>query len=912
MKINIIKNKIGIRGRIFIAATIPAILISILLGCYYIINWTSDANNRINVNGSRYSLDLAKLSEFALFTDNVDFLVKLSQSIFSDPDVFSVRILNKDKEDVVNNISPNYKGIVAAEDIDSNMTFMAVVRGGQLMTIEHDEYFDSPVTDGFSDILGWIEVIMTDHHILGLKRDKIIHIMMIMIVVIAASLLLAYYIASRITKPILNIKDNVEKIASGKTVIKDKSGDKDELGDLENAFFDMAIVVNNSRFELQKQVDIATARNRDTITSLEKSNAELRRARESMQRANEAKSEFLARMSHEIRTPLHSIIGFLNLIKRTDLNSKQSEFVRVIDHASGHLLQLINDILDISSLDANAVDIAKESLNIRDCLEDAVLFMSPAAHNKGLELIFLIDSDVPLHLLGDCYHLKQVIINLVSNAIKFTNKGEVVISASLLSNDLDSATILISVSDSGEGIAPEKLDMIQMPFYQADNSKSRGYEGAGLGLAIVKTILKLMGASLSIKSTPELGSEFSFSLTLNKEDNDAVGEYHNSFSGKKILCCDSHRLALRSLRNQLLTWSHKIYTAPSLERAEELLRSVAETGDQPFDLFIAGVDKATADSGQFRDKLLSLAERYPAPLLLLIGDEGRHVCTSLSSFADCVCITKPVAHNYLHATINGIFSNKQLYPVNSDNLTRPEQPSPDSFHATSRVLLAEDNDFNRLYVSSLLCDRGMAVTEARTGTEALKLALDEHFDLILMDIHLPEMDGLIVSRKIQAESELNNSTPILALTADVYIQGQTDLKAAGIADVIIKPINEQIFWNTLAKWLNYRHEEDPLNIKKSPADEIKQNLLPRLIEELPGHSSRIHAAFVCGDRDGLAEHLHQLKGVAGYFQLSALSDAAAQADLYVRNAEAIILDEVRPLIERIDEKIQAILSRKFI
>ena len=919
-----IRENFGIRGRIVAASLLPVLLISLLLVVYYIFSWIDDSNKRITHNGERYSVELAKLSEFALFTGDIGFLSVLSKSLFSDPDVYSVRILNNKNEVLTEVVSPRYVDS-DPDDINTNgFVYISNVLTGQLSSIDFDEYFNSIDSSPYPDLLGRIEVVMTDNYALSKRSELLLHTLYMLMIVFIGAFLLAIYFSGQITHPIVNMKTWVNKIANGESVdgIDRNTGTTSELGELEEAFYAMALAVNNSQFELQKKIDIATAKHKDMINHLEASNLELEKARESMQSAIAEKTEFLARMSHEIRTPIHSITGFVNLIKRTSLDNTQSEFVRIVEHASDHLLQLINDILDISSLERKSIKLEEEAFNLRDCIEDVTLLMSPAAHNKGLEIVHLIDSDVPVHLIGDPYYIKQIIMNLVNNAIKFTDSGEVIITVSLLDDGLDITRLSICVADTGRGIAAEDIELIQQPFYQTDVSRSREHEGVGLGLAIVKTLATLMNGQLSIDSILNSGTRVKCILSLKKQVDVPETKYPDIFSTKKILCFDNHPLALRSIRNQLLLWTSQVYTASNLNRVRDMLKNAVDEG-HPFDLFVAGVNKETSASECWRSQMQMIKSTTGIKIMILLGDEDQQKCTLLSDGKYCLCITKPVAHAYLYASLKRILSGADSDWRNHNSKVPELVPdTPEARPLDIRILLAEDNQFNRLYVSTLLKDRGFTVTEADTGQAAVRLAAEQKFNLIVMDIHLPEMDGLAASRKIRTESPLNSDTTIIALTADVYINKQARLKENGIDDYITKPVKEDEFWRMIDKHLlpvmaasedgqHYAPDVDEKSFRvanKSGADGIKQQLFPRLIEELPDHSSRIHTAFISGNREDLVEHLHQLKGIAGYFKLADLSTLASQADQFVRNVEAEKLNEARSLIQRIDEKIQEIVG----
>jgi len=898
-------TKLSIQQRIFIASILPAIILGIMMSTYYIANWINENNEALQIKGARYSTDLSKLSEFSIFSENIQFLNMLSKSLFNDPDVYSVRILDKDKNPLVSNVSPRYKS-VSYKNSDE-LIFMVIVGGSQLTTIFSDDFENQIAINDtpHADYLGWTEVKMTKLDILKKQGQLIGKLFLIIAIVIFSTLILSYVVSKMITKPIVNMKRSIDNLADGITIDNKNNYPENELGDLEKAFHDMAVTVNLSKYELQKRIDIATARSQETIIKLKNKNRELNIIKEEVTNANNAKTLFLAKMSHEIRTPLQSIIGYFNLINELTVSAKQKEYLSVIDSASQHLLLLIDNLLEISNIENNPHVMPLIDFNLRNSIEDVIQILGPLANNKNIEMIMLVESEIEINVLSVEYYLKQILINLIGNAIKFTKpEGEVVIRLILKENNPDSVRTLISIADTGIGIDPKKIQEIQQPFYQASNDHTVSFGGIGLGLSIVNKLLESLRGTLTIQSSPGIGSIFTVDLVLNKQSNTAMIVTDDCFNGLKVLCYDHNTLSLKALKNQLLYASEKVFAVRNVSTIYNTISKHEE--NNAFNLIIFSIDKKLQRSKLFVRLLEKILLNTNCQILIASSCQDSIESDIITRFPGrIITISKPVTHNYLRNTIKSHMSELLI----RDSISNPTEPnkcsssdrSVDSNNAAFRVLLAEDNDFNRHYIGTLLRERGFIVSEASTGPAALDAALKYTFDLILMDIHLPISDGIAVTNQIRSQSGPVSMTPIIALTADVYIQEKPEFKQSTFNAIVTKPIIEAKLWAVCNDLLHIGNMGPGSNL-----DPIKRNLLPKLIKELPAHEKRIKKSFNAADYTQLSLDLHQLKGICDYLHLDILTTSTSNAERYIRETKVLSDNTIESLVKKVLKDINEI------
>jgi len=594
------------------------------------------------------------------------------------------------------------------------------------------------------------------------------------------------------------------------------------------------------------EVGVLAGKFGELTTSLGKAREELEGARDDALSMSKAKSEFLARMSHEIRTPMNGVLGMTELLRSTTLDEKQERFAKTIYESAESLLHIINDILDISKIEAGKIELDVAPFNLRNMVEECLDLMAEPAHRKDLELVGTIPSDLHTFVEGDAQRLRQILLNLLGNAVKFTERGEIIVRISEPESNGDSAVYRFEVEDTGVGVNPESLSTIFEPFSQEDGSTTRRYGGTGLGLSICKHLLELMGGEIGVDSTPGKGCTFWFTVQLKKDEATGQLMQPDLLGHKRVLIVDDNATNREALIHQLESWHMYAVAACSGPEALGLLTSGAGT-EAPFDIALLDMNMPDMDGIQLGQAIRLLPGLSNIPLLMLSSVSSADLGDDRNSAAIDSWLTKPVRQARLFDALVSHLSRDALRIERANSDHKIAGAMNDNANRSLRILLAEDNRVNQIVAVGMLNELGHDTTVVSDGNEAIASLREQTFDLVLMDCQMPELDGYEATRAIRAWEGDQDQAPmvIIAITANALSGDRERCLTAGMSDYVSKPFTLERLGAVIAKNVRPSADDEAIDQPDSQArilivedNAINQQVTRAMLNEL-GYSTKV-------------------------------------------------------------------------
>lgn len=879
-----------IQTRIMFMALLPGVIVSLTLGVFFISDRSQDLDDLLDQRAMAMAKQLAPTCEYGVMTGNVGILQNIANNMLEERDVRAVSIYNQDV-DILAHAGPKMmtERIGSAELQEHQL---------QLLRTESTVRVRAPVfaenlviSDQFSDqfyaeqseqvaLLGWAEVELSTTNTLLTRYQHLANSLAIVVLVLFICSFLAYRISRQISVPISRLASGINELGEGHLEKRIHIDSAPEFNRMALGINSMASRMQSSEDEHQTNMEQNMRDLQETLDELEVRNSELQLGRKQAVQASQMKSQFLANVSHEIRTPLNGIIGFTDLLDRTQVTHLQADYLDTIRKSSQDLLNIINDILDLSKIDADKLIIEQTNFNLRDVIEQVLTVLAPPAYDKNLDLYYHIDTDVPLQVRGDPLRLKQVLTNLVNNAVKFTEYGNVKVLISQINQTSQRSTLKFEVRDTGIGMSEEQIEKIFTAFSQADTSTARQFGGTGLGLIICKALIKAMHGDITVESSPGQGSSFVFHI-----DTGTSSENSNSnlqlLAGYQIAVYEPHDLNRQMLASMLDEWQLDYHLA---EDQDDLLNQVAQESN--LSAILLTVDRRQIHQPRLQ-RFLQQLTLIDIPIITMTNTVQHEDLQWLESQGAHCTMSQPIAQNKLCETLRQVLLQES--PADEDQqdsdfeLTQQRQPPC--------ILAVDDNDANLKLVTALLAELGVSVCSATSGQEAIDKVAGNNIEMVFMDIQMPNMTGLEATQHIRGLPGKAH-LPIVALTAHALADEKQLLLNSGMNDYQTKPISLDQLADCVNRWTGYQpnikpkpsqsEQRDEQSVNAATSDEeamfdavdglrlanFKQDLaldmFTMLLRSLERDCEAVRDAWEKEDFDTLLEKVHKIHGASRY------------------------------------------------
>lgn len=875
----------SIKSELWRLILLPALGITVLLSATLTLLYIVKLNDFVEQRGRLLTEKTAHLAHVALANGQPQLLANLLQTTLEEPTVRALHLYDKTADKHIHR-GPHFSS-------KPQPPASTTVTGTKMYTDNGLRFRAAVVDTNQQNHLGWLEVEL----VLSSYWITVYQILLIVLLATTACLILAGYLAVRlhgnIISPLGHIRQVIDRLNEGQLDARASDNFVKEFRHLAKAVNAMAGTQEQARQDMQVYIDQSMEDLRETLETIEIQNIELDIAHKEALTASRIKSEFLANTSHEIRTPLNGIIGFTNLALKTELDANQRNYLQTIHDSSQSLLTTINDILDFSKIESGKLTLDHVSMGLREVAESTVESLSFEALEKNLQVVIIIDNNIPPQLMGDPLRFGQILYNVLSNAIKFSQRGTISIEFTLQHFAENQVTLKTAVTDEGVGLSKIQQTQLFSAFSQGDTTSRRENGGTGLGLAICKGLAKRMQGEVGAESAADGGASFWFTATLGVDLHYTAPE-SGHLKDKRLLIYSTNDKCYRQLESLAQGWQAQTIRIDSIYDIFPHLRAAPES-TQACHLMVIDV---APDERKLAPSLLgNLAEQlsveFSCPLIVCCSNAHLEVFSQHETSA-IEFVAKPITYDSFLQALHHSLKIETGTPQDTSTIESGPQ---------ARVLLVDDNNANLQLTTELLRDLSVEVTQANSGEQALNELANNTYDLIFMDIQMPGMDGIETTRFIrQRESQQQRRTPVVALTAHTLSEHKTELLIAGLDDCIRKPVSDAQLTQMLKRWTGVQSaplpappgsyspahhsptsSHSPVNIEQcislaNHKKELAYDMLSMLLTSLEEEQNALNAAHQAGDLTQLQERVHKLYGSSCYTGVPHLRSIAGLLD----------------------------------